>query len=99
MASDGKIRIEDCRYFLEGYNEALDGSGLSKLTAVEKKHFPSMMAISAIYLVHWCTALWYYLDPDGTNDYESIYYLIHLVRTMKWIETNKDKLAELIENI
>jgi len=99
VASDGKIRLEDCRYFLEGYNAALDGSGLPKLTELEKKNFPSIMAIGAIYLIHWCTALWYYLDPDGTNDYESLYYLIHLVRTLKWIEGHKDSLADLAASI
>jgi len=99
VATDGQMRLDDCRYFLEGYNAALDGSGLEKLNSVERQYFPTMVTIAGIYLVYWCTELWYYLDPEGTNDYESIYYLIHLVRTMKWIETNKDKLSALIESV
>jgi homoserine kinase type II len=99
VATDGQMRLDDCRYFLEGYNSALDGTGLEKLNAVEREYFPAMVAIAGLYLVYWCTELWYYLDPDGTNDYESIYYLIHLVRTMKWIEANKDELAAVIASV
>jgi len=99
VGTDGQLRIEDCRNFLEGYNGALDGSGLPKLNETEKKHFSTMMTIAAVYLVYWCTELWYYLDPEGTNDYESIYYLIHFIRTMKWIEAHKDDLANLVATV
>ncbi len=96
VATDGQIRIDDCRYFLEGYNGALDGSGLSKFNETERKHFATMMTIASVYLVYWCTELWYYLDPEGTNDYESIYYLTHFNRTMRWISANEDRLSEVI---
>jgi len=99
VATDGKMRLDDCRYFLEGYNGALDGTGLPKLNETERQYFPNMVTIAGIYLVYWCTELWYYLDPEGTNDYESIYYLIHLVRAMKWIENHKDDLSTLIESV
>jgi len=99
VATDGQIRIDDCRYFLTGYNNALDGSGLPKLNATEKKYFSNMMTIAAVYLVYWCTELWYYLDPEGTNDYESIYYLIHFIRAMKWLGAHKEDLNRLVEAV
>lgn len=99
VATDGQIRIDDCRCFLVGYNGALDGSGLPKLNDSEKKYFTNMMTIAAVYLVYWCTELWYYLDPEGTNDYESIYYLIHFIRAMKWIEAHKKDLADLVARV
>ncbi len=99
VATDGQMRLDDCRHFLTGYNRALDGSGLPKLNAIERRHFPTMMCIAGIYLVYWCTELWYYLDPEGTNDYESIYYLVHFIRNMRWIEANKDRLAVLAESV
>ncbi|UQZ90772.1 homoserine kinase [Deltaproteobacteria bacterium Smac51] len=99
VATDGQIRIDDCRLFLEGYNSALDGTCLPKFNEVEKKRFSAMMTIAAIYLVYWCTELWYYLDPEGTNDYESIYYLTHFIRNMKWIAANEGRLAEVIASV
>lgn len=99
VATDGQMRLNDCRHFLEGYNNALDGQGLQKLNATEKKYLPNMMTIAAVYLVYWCTELWYYLDPEGTNDYESIYYLIHFIRNIKWIENNKAQMMELINSL
>ncbi len=99
VATDGQLRIGDCRHFLEGYNGALEGTALGKFNETEKKYFPQMMTIAAVYLVYWCTELWYYLDPEGTNDYESIYYLIHFIRTMKWISVNRGDLVALVESV
>ena len=99
VATDGQIRLEDCRNFLTGYNSALDGQGLAKFTDIEKKHFPTMMTIAAVYLVYWCTELWYYLDPEGINDYESIYYLTHFIRNMKWIAANEVRLSEVMASV
>jgi homoserine kinase type II len=99
VATNGQMRLDDCRHFLMGYNEALDGAGLSRLVPVERKHFPTMMVVAGLYLVYWCTELWYYRDPEGINDYESIYYLAHFIRNMKWMEANKDRLAVLIESV
>ena len=96
VATDGRLRLDDCRYFLEGYARALEGAALPGLNEIERRHFPQMMVQAGLYLVYWCAALWYYLDPEGTNDYESIYYLIHLVRTLKWLESHKASLADLV---
>ncbi|MGL4209055.1 MAG: phosphotransferase [Candidatus Adiutrix sp.] len=99
VSTDGVMRLNDCRHFLQGYNNALDGSGLEKINQIEREHFPKMVAVASIYLIYWCTELWYYLDPETINDYESIYYLIHLIRAMKWVENNQDKLAALMESL
>jgi homoserine kinase type II len=100
--TDGILRLDDCRYFLEGYNSQLKklaGKGLGPLNAVEKKHFPSMVAAGCQYLINWCTALYFYEDPTIVNDYEALYYLLHITRLMDWIEAHKPDLAKIMDEI
>ena len=99
VATDGQMRLNDCRHFLEGYNGALDNSGLQKLNEAEKNNFAKMMTTAAIYLVYWCTELWYYLDPESANDHESIYYLNHFLRNIKWLEAHHADLTNLATDI
>ncbi|MDR2726307.1 MAG: phosphotransferase [Candidatus Adiutrix sp.] len=98
--SDGILRLDDCRYFLEGYNRQLkDLSRLEPLNATEKEHFPAMMGAALQYLINWCTALYFYEDPALVNDYEALYYLLHITRLMDWIEAHKADLAAIIEKV
>jgi len=100
VADDGQIRMADCRYFLEGYNETLrQQGGLEPFNETEIKCFPQMMGIAVIYLINWCTSLWYYIDPEGTNDYEAHYYLLHIIREMDWVEEHKSDLERLIREV
>ena len=98
MVTDGHIRLDDCRRFLEGYNNSLGQKpgDLPPLNEIERKNFPKMMLIASMYLVYWCTDLWYYLDPDGINDYESLYYLVHIIHMVNWVDHNQDNLAALV---
>ncbi len=97
---DGVIRVADCGYFLEGYNNQLKKlTGLEPLNAVEKEHFPTMMAAACQYLINWCTALYFYEDPTIVNDYEALYYLLHITRVMDWIDGHKADLAQVIANV
>ena len=98
--SDGILRLDDCRYFLEGYNQQLKQlNRLEPLNATEKEHFPTMIAAAVQYLINWCTALFFYEDPDLVNDYEALYYLLHITRLMDWTEANKAGLAKTIKDV
>ncbi|MDR1308307.1 MAG: phosphotransferase [Deltaproteobacteria bacterium] len=98
--TDGQLRLDDCRYFLEGYNGQLKKlKGLEPLNETEKKHFPVMMAAGCQYLINWCTTLYFYEDPELVNDYEALYYLLHITRLMDWIEAHKADLAKVVEGV
>jgi homoserine kinase type II len=98
--TDGILRLDDCRYFLEGYNNQLKQlKGLEPLNETEKKYFPQMMAAGCQYLINWCTTLYFYEDPTLVNDYEALYYLLHITRLMDWIEAHKADLAKVVESI
>ena len=98
--TDGILRLDDCRYFLEGYNDQLKKlSGLEPLNATEKEHFPTMMAAACQYLINWCTALYFYEDPSIVNDYEALYYLLHITRLMDWIDAHKADLAKVAAEV
>jgi homoserine kinase type II len=98
--TDGQLRLDDCRYFLEGYNNQLKQlKGLEPLNETEKKYFPEMMAAGCQYLINWCTALYFYEGPDLVNDYEALYYLLHITRLMDWIEAHKPDLAKVVASV
>jgi homoserine kinase type II len=99
--TDGILRLDDCRYYLEGYNKQLKaiGKGLPPLNDTEKKWFPEMMAAGCQYLINWCTTLYFYEDPSIVNDYEALYYLLHITRLMDWIEANKPELSKIVADL
>jgi homoserine kinase type II len=98
--SDGILRLEDCGNFLQGYNNQLKSlTNLEPLNATEKEHFPTMMAAAAQYLLNWCTALYFYEDPALVNDYEALYYLLHITREINWIDAHKADLASIIKSV
>ncbi|MDR3205439.1 MAG: phosphotransferase [Deltaproteobacteria bacterium] len=99
--TDGILRIDDCRYFLEGYNNQLKSfeKGLAPLNDTERKYFPLMMGAACQYLINWCTTLYFYEDPEKVNDYEALYYLLHITRLMEWIEIHKADLSAIMDNI
>ncbi|MDR1546177.1 MAG: phosphotransferase [Deltaproteobacteria bacterium] len=92
MVTDGQLRLDDCRSFLDGYNSTLKGTVFSPLKEIEKNTFVKMLANAHIYLVYWLTELWYYLDPDNINDYEAVSYLTHFLRGLGGVEENASAL-------
>lgn len=98
--SDGILRLDDCRQYLEGYNDQIKKlSKLEPLNATEKEYFPMMVGAACQYLINWCTALFFYEDPALVNDYEALYYLLHLTRLMDWIEAHKSELGKIIADV
>jgi homoserine kinase type II len=98
--NDGILRLGDCRSFLLGYNSQLkELNRLEPLNDTEKEHFPAMMGAAVQYLINWCTALYFYEDPAMVNDYEALYYLLHITRLMDWTEAHKGDLAAIIKEV
>ena len=98
--NDGILRLDDCRAFLEGYNKQLkDLTGLEPLNATEKEHFATMVAAATIYLVNWNTTLYFYEDPEAVNNYEALYYFLHLMRLLEWVEAHREDLTKIIADV
>ncbi|MDR3038078.1 MAG: phosphotransferase [Candidatus Adiutrix sp.] len=98
--NDGILRLDDCRCLLEGYNRQLkELSRLEPLNAAEKEHFPTMVAAAVQYLLNWCTNLYFYEDPELVNDYEALYYLLHITRLMDWVDVHKADLAKVAAGV
>ncbi|MDF2569861.1 MAG: hypothetical protein K0R55_1465 [Sporomusa sp.] len=96
--TDGVLRLDKCRIFLDSYQQKLKKlGGLAPLTEVEKEYFPTMMAAANLYLVNWDVCAYYH--GSDLNEYEYIAYLSHNVRLMKWIESHKTEINEMIKNI
>ncbi|MDR1657605.1 MAG: phosphotransferase [Deltaproteobacteria bacterium] len=96
METDGQLRLDDCRNFLDGYEAGLNGHKFPPFTDVEKKVFVRMLSGGFFYLIYWLTELWYYLDIDGINNYEAISYLDHFIRGLNWLKANSSTLAGLV---
>lgn len=100
VENDGILRLDDCRSFLKGYNDTLKRlSGLEPINETEKKYFTQMMALANVYLIDWCTSRWYYLAPEATNSYEAMYYLVHMVRLMEWMEEHRAEMNQIIADL
>jgi homoserine kinase type II len=97
METDGVLRLDDCRNFLKGYNQALQSGPLPPLNETEKKVFVRMLGGAHFYLIYWLTELWYYLDVDNINSYEALSYLTHFLRGLNWLDNNADVLADLVK--
>jgi homoserine kinase type II len=96
METEGQLRLDDCRQFLEGYNSALAGGAFPPFTDDEKRVFVRMLAGAHFYLVYWLTELWYYLDVEGINNYEAISYMDHFIRGLNWLRGHAQELQDLV---
>ncbi|SMD13849.1 phosphotransferase [Sporomusa malonica] len=96
--TDGVLRLDKCAIFLKSYQKKLkELGGLTPLTDLEKEQFPTMMAAANMYLVNWDICAYY--NGSDLNEYEYIAYLSHNVRLMKWIESHKAEIGEMIKTI
>ncbi|HWR44938.1 phosphotransferase [Sporomusa sp.] len=96
--TDGVLRLDKCAIFLNSYQKKLQElGGLTPLTDLEKEYFPTMMAAANLYLVNWDVCAYYH--GSDLNEYEYIAYLSHNVRLMKWIESHKTEIGEMIKSI
>jgi len=96
--TDGMLHLDKCAVFLKAYQAKMkELGGLGPLNELEKQYFPTMMAAANVYLLNWDITA-YYVGTD-LNEYEYIAYLSHNVKLMKWIESHKSEMAEMIKTI
>ena len=97
---DGRLRLDDCRYYLEGYSQALrELGGLEPFNETEKEWFVRMFHVGNLFLINWCTDGWYYQDPEGHNDYEGQRYMNHFLSSFPQIDDQRAELEDLIRKV
>jgi len=95
----GIIYLDRAEEFLRAYNEKLLElkSDLFPLSDMEKKYFCEALQLSNIYMVQWCTRVYH---TDMTKDhYEYFYYLQHLMRSIHWVEENRDDILAMLNRL
>ena len=97
--TDGIIYLDRTEDFLRAYNEKLLAmeSGLPTITKTEKKYFCDVLQMSNIYMIQWATRV-YHTDMTK-NHYEYFYYLQHLMRSVRWVEDNREEIAAMLERL
>jgi homoserine kinase type II len=97
---DGRLRLDDCRNYLEGYNQTLrELGGLEPFNETEKEWFVRMFHVGNLFLVNWCTDGWYYQDPSAHNDYEGQRYMNHFLSSFPQIDDQRVELEALIRQV
>lgn len=92
---EGTLDEEYVEAYLKGYNDTTKELGiLPPFTDEEKEAFPYMFLAGGMYLYNWCTDFFY--DWKNNNEYEWCYYLDHIVRTLRFVETHADEFKEII---
>ena len=94
--ADGHLNLEKCQLFLSAYQQAWrkrEGAtlGFYPLTDHELQCLPEMILASTFWCLHWFINDYYTNKPDPER------WLIdvrHIVRSMKWVETHRERLVE-----
>lgn len=92
---DGEVRMDEVFDFVSAYNDRLkELGGLTPLTELEKKYFYESLIMGVQYLIRWDSELCF-KDPSSCNGFEFLYYMQHLVRSLKWLEKNEEEIRTL----
>lgn len=92
--NDGAIRMNEVADYITTYNNRLKELGrLTPLTDLEKKYFFESLIMGDMYLVRWASELCY-KEPDN-NSHEFLYYMQHLIRSLKWLEKHETEIREI----
>ncbi len=97
--ADGRLRLNDARTFLEGYQrELMDQSGIGPLTDAELKVLPHLIQAGNIYVLYW--SLRDYLGKP-VDPHEYLSYLRHSVAFARWFNrpVNRQRLERLLRGI
>ncbi len=54
-----------------------------------------MMIAAVLYLLNWNST--YYEEIDDLSEYEYLFYLVHTLRLMRYIDQHRDDLSELMK--
>jgi homoserine kinase type II len=92
----GTLNLDKCKLYLQTYHQACaTAANPGKLTRLEKKYLPSMMAAGNLYVLHWTIVDYYSIENPDDDEYMK--YLNHGVNLMKWIEGRKNHIAASLD--
>ena len=95
--SDGNLLVDRVELFLDSYQKAAkEMTTLGPLSTLELQILPQMIVAGNAYVLDWILGEFYETKPDAD---ESLRYLRHGVKLMKWLERNWTSLKKLILRI
>lgn len=94
----GEVNLDNVSASLKAYNEIMlnDGCSIGQLTEVEAKWLPDMMIACNLYIMR--DLLRQPFENRELSDFEYLYFMIHQVESMKWIEANRQKITDIALN-
>jgi homoserine kinase type II len=92
----GTLNLDKCNLFIQTYNHACASTATpGRLTQLEKKYLPSMLAAGNLYVLHWTIVDFYSLE--GPDDDQYTKFINHGLNLMNWIETQKSHIARTLD--
>ena len=97
--TDGIIYLDRAEDFLRFYNKSLmeQKSSLEPLNETEKRLFCEALQLSNMYMIQWCARV-YHTDMTQ-NHYEYLYYLKHLIRSVRWVSKNRAEILDMTKRL
>lgn len=94
LRSDGVLRVERVKRFVDAYNEACRQIGLIEpLNQTEKEHFFEAMLQAPIYVYGWCNGA---INANQDIDpYEYLYYAEHFQHSIEWLQAHEKEIRAL----
>jgi Putative homoserine kinase type II (protein kinase fold) len=94
----GEVNLENVAESLRAYNQIMldDGCVIGQLTETEAKWFPDMMIACNIYIMRDLLRQSY--ENRDLSDFEYLYFMVHQVESMKWIEARRQQIVDLVAN-
>ena len=92
----GSLMLDKFELFLKIYNDRCASKpSPGSLTELEKTSLPSILAAANLFVLHWTIFDFYRIENPDTDEY--LVYLNHYLELMNWIETQKDRVAGIID--
>lgn len=95
---DGKLWLQKAALFLQSYqNRAVRSSKPGPLLPSEIRLFGPMLTAASLWLIKWASADTYYLETGNCPDEEYLFYLKHHVQLLRWLETNRGRVEDMLQ--
>lgn len=93
---NGEVNLENVSESLKAYNETMqnDGCAIGPLTETEAKWFPDMMIACNLYIMR--DLLRQPFENRELSDFEYLYFMVHQVHAMQWIEAHRQEITNLV---
>lgn len=90
----GEVNMENVSESLKAYNRIMldDGCKIGQLTETEARFLPDMMIACNLYIMRDLLRQPY--ENRDLSDYEYLYFMIHQVEAMQWIEAHRQEIVD-----